>query len=328
MKTRALGKSGIEASVVAFGAWAIGGWKWGGTDAAKAVDAVRSALDHGVTMIDTAAIYGFGLSEKLVGEAIKDRPRDEIVIATKCGLRWDLDGSGGEMLHGSASPEQPIHRSNRPESIKWECEQSLQRLGIDHIDLYMTHWQDPNVPGDEVMGAMQDLKAAGKIRAVGTCNATLEELSAYDSVAPLDADQELWNALERGKTPSVEDARTNGRAFLAYSPMAQGLLTGKIGPARVFPEDDIRHGNPKFSAENRARVAAFLENVAPIADTHDANLEHVMLAWTLQQGVTHVLVGARDADQAAMNAKAGQIALADDELAEISRAVQAFGSLV
>ena len=326
MKLRRIGTSDLYASTIAFGAWAIGGWKWGGTDARAAVKAITAASEAGVNFIDTAPIYGFGLSEDLVGEALKTRRREAFVIATKCGLRWDIDGSNGEMLHASSTPEQPIYRSNRPASIRAECEASLTRLGTDYIDLFLTHWQDPNVPIAETMGEMLRLKEEGKIRAIGACNASPEDLAAYRAEGPLDADQELWNPLERAKSANI--AASKGAAFLAYSPMAQGLLTGKIDPARVFPEGDVRHGNPKYTPDNRARVATLLDRVAPIAAAHSARIEHVFLAWTLEQGVTHALVGARNATQARSNAAAGALELTASEKGRITKAVNAFGTLL
>jgi len=326
MRYRPLGESGIQASVVAFGAWAIGGWRWGGTDAQAAVQAIQAALDAGIDFIDTAAIYGFGLSEELVGQAIKGRSRDQIVIATKCGLRWDIETP---TLHASSDDNHKIYRTLQPDSIRWEVEQSLRRLGTDYIDLYQPHWLDPLTPNSEVMGTLLDLKAEGKILAIGVCNASTEELAEFCSVGPLDSDQERFNMLERHRhTDNLPYCLEQGLAFLAYSPMAQGLLTGKIGPEREFPADDIRHGNPKFSQENRRRVADLLARLQPIADDKGINIEHLVLAWTLEQrGVSHVLVGARNPEQARNNAQAGVVELTAAERAKINVIAYAFANL-
>ena len=323
MKTHTLGASGIEASVVAFGAWAIGGWKWGGTDATAAVEALHAALDAGVTLIDTAPVYGFGLSEELVGEALKSRRREDVVIATKCGLVWGVEDGPALTLHGSASPDKPIFRTNARASIRAEVDASLARLGTDYIDLYFTHWQDPQVSGAEVMETFEELKREGKIRAAGACNASLADLASYASVAPLDADQEKYSALDRAQeATNLPYAAESGMAYLAYSPMAQGLLTGKITPERVFPDGDIRHDNPRYSLANRRAVAGFLDGIAGIAADHKARVEHVMLAWTLARpGMTHVLVGARNADQARSNAMAGRLELSGAEIADIDAAL-------
>ncbi|MEL6505688.1 MAG: aldo/keto reductase [Pseudomonadota bacterium] len=330
MKFAPLGKSGLEASVVGFGSWAIGGWKWGGADAQDAVKAVQTALDSGINLIDTAPVYGFGLSEDLVGEAIKGRKRDDIIIATKCGLRFHVEDADERFTpHGSSAPGQEIYRNLTRASVRFEIEESLKRLGTDYIDLYQPHWQDPNVASADIMETLLELKKEGKIRAIGTCNATVEELEAYAAVGPLDTDQELYNALERQREDTnLAWCAHTGAGFLAYSPMAQGLLTGKIPPEREFPDTDIRHGNPKYSTENRQHVADLLAKVQPIADAHGARLEHVMLAWTLgRRGCSHVLVGGRNAQQAAANAKAGSLTLSDDELAHVSAAVDEFGGL-
>ena len=326
MRYRPLGQSGIQTSVVAFGAWAIGGWRWGGTDAQASVQAIQTGLDAGINFIDTAAVYGFGLSEELVGQAIKDRPRDQIVIATKCGLRWDIETP---TLHASSDGEYKIYRTLQPDSIRWEVEQSLRRLGTDYIDLYQPHWLDPVTPNSEAMGALMDLKAEGKILAIGVCNADVDALAEFRAVGPLDSDQERYNMLERERElDNLPYCQEHGLAFLAYSPMAQGLLTGKIGPERTFPPDDIRHGNPKFSAENRQRVAALLAQLQPIADAKQIRMEHLTLAWTLEQpGMSHVLVGARNPEQARNNALAGVVEFDATERAEIDHIVNRFAGL-
>lgn len=330
MKFRKLGKSGIEASVVGFGSWAIGGWKWGGADAKDAVKAVQTALDSGINLIDTAPVYGFGLSEELVGEAIKDRPRGDIILATKCGLRFQVtEADDSYTLHGSSAPGQEIYRNCSRQSVRMEIDESLARLGTDYIDLYQPHWQDPNVAPAEIMETLLELKREGKIRAIGTCNATEEELDAYAAVGQLDTDQELYNALERQREETnLAWCADHDAGFLAYSPMAQGLLTGKIPPEREFPDTDIRHNNSKYSTDNRQRVADLLADIKPIAEAHKARLEHVMLAWTFsRRGCSHVLVGGRNAEQASANAQAGSLELKADELAQVTQAVDVFGGL-
>ena len=326
MRYRSLGQSGIQASVIAFGAWAIGGWRWGGTDAQASVQAIQAALDSGINFIDTAAVYGFGLSEELVGQAIKGRPRDQIVIATKCGLRWDIETP---TLHASSDDNHKIYRSLQADSIRWEVEQSLTRLGTDYIDLYQPHWLDPVTPNSAVMDTLLALKTEGKILSIGVCNASAEDLAEFRAVGPLDSDQERYNMLDRTReADNLPYCQQQGLAFLAYSPMAQGLLTGKVNPQRTFPEDDIRHGNPKFSSENRQRVANLLTQLQPIADAKQIRIEHLVLAWTLEQpGMSHVLVGARNTEQACNNALAGVVEFSATEQAEINRIVNAFKGL-
>ncbi len=314
MRTRPLGQSGIEASVVAFGAWAIGGWMWGGADEDDAIRGVHAALDAGVNFFDTAPAYGLGRSEELIGRALAGR-RDQVVIATKCGLVWHTN-RGAFFFEQSGKP---VYKYLGRESIIYECEQSLKRLGTDYIDLYQTHWQDPTTPIGETMSALLQLKEEGKIRAIGVSNATVEQVAEYLRFGPLDSDQEKYSLLDRElEATLLPFCREAGIAVLAYSPLANGLLTGKIGPERVFPPTDLRYGNPRFTVENRARIAERLERIRPIADGYGLTLSQLVVAWTLEQpGITHALVGARNEAQARENAGAGDVVLSTDEIVHI-----------
>lgn len=316
MQVRELGASGIDASIVAFGAWAIGGWLWGGTDECEAVKAIQAAIDAGITLIDTAPVYGFGVSERIVGEAIKGR-RDEVVVATKCGLVWntDLGIHHFDSMDNDGNPLK-IHRCLRPETIRAEVEQSLTRLGIDYIDLYQTHWQEDTTPIADTMGELLKLKEEGKIRAIGCSNATPDHMDQYRAAGQLDCDQEKYSMLHRPQEKTnLPYSADNNMAFLAYSPIAQGLLTGKVGPERRFPENDLRATSPLFTVENRTKVAAMLKEFEPITNDHGISLAQLAIAWTVHQhGCTHALVGARTPEQAVENAKAGEVALSDDEI--------------
>ena len=254
---RKLGPSGIDVSAVAFGAWAIGGWMWGGADENQAVDAIHAALDHGVTLIDTAPIYGFGRSEELVGRAIQGR-RDKVVLATKCGMVWDRE-EGDFFFHANQEgvtfrpAEKKVYKCLRPESIRAELERSLQRLGTTYVDLYQTHWQESTTPIAETMATLVKLKEEGKIRAIGVCNASLVQLAEY---GPIDSDQEKFSLLDREieQDGRLAYCRRTGIGVLPYSPLANGLLTGKIRPDRQFNPGDLRRGNRRFTAgEHRAR---------------------------------------------------------------------------
>lgn len=322
MKKRALGKHGMPASVVAFGAWAIGGWKWGGADAEASVKAVRASLDAGVDLIDTAAVYGFGLSEEIVGKAIEGRARDDIILATKCGLRWDVES---KTLHAE-SEGRCIYRTLEAESIRLELEQSLQRLGTDYIDLYQTHWPDPETELDSVVHTLETLKDEGLIRAWGLCNETPERLMHAAQLGSLSTDQERYSLLDREQDDqNLPVCEEHELGFLCYSPIAQGLLTGKIDGKRQFAEGDLRLGNPRFSAAALDAVQAVLAPVKALARDRGVPTEHLVLAWTLRQpGVSHVLVGTRDVEQAASNAAAGSIELDDEELAMISQLADAW----
>lgn len=311
MELRAIGASGIQTSAVGLGTWAMGGWQWGGTDEKNAIDAIHAAIDAGITLIDTAPAYGMGLSEEIVGKALQGR-RDKVTLATKCGLVWHTQ-QGNYFFDEDGKP---VHRYLGAESIRHEVEQSLKRLQTDYIDLLQTHWQDPTTPISETMQTLLELKAEGKIRAIGVSNVTPAQMDAYRAVGPLDSDQEQYSMIDREiETALLPYTRQHHIAMLAYSPLALGLLTGKIGPERTFEGDDQRIGEPRFSIENRARVAALLDEFRPIAEAHSLSIPQLVIAWTAAQpGVTHVLVGARNPAQAVENAAAGQAQLSPDSV--------------
>lgn len=331
MRTRPLGQSGIEASVVAFGAWVTGGWMWGGASDEESIDAIHAAIDAGTNFIDTAPVYGFGVSEEVVGKAIRDR-RDKVVLATKCalvtnpsvGTKHFTSNARGFDDHGLVQ----VNRYAHPDSIKREIEGSLKRLQTDYIDLYQTHWQDPTTPIADTMGVLMELKQQGKIRAIGVSNASSADMDEYRKVGPLDSDQEKFSMLARDiERDQLPYSLEHDIAVLAYSPLAQGLLTGKLGPDRQFPPGDIRGIRPLYSVENRRRVAAMLAKMQPIADGHGVPITHVVIAWTLAQpGLTHVLCGARTVEQARENAAAGDLVLTDEELGVVNDAIDEYAS--
>lgn len=321
MRYRPLGASRIEASVIGFGAWAIGGWMWGGADEVDAIRAIHAALDAGVNFIDTAAVYAFGGSEVLVGKAVADR-RSSVILATKCGLIWDSkDGK-----HFFDSEGKQIHHYLAAASIRKEVEQSLQRLGVDTIDLYQTHWQDPTTPIAETMETLLALKREGKIRAIGASNATSQQMEQYRALGALDTDQESYSMVDRHiEADQLPYCRNNGIAVLAYSPMARGLLTGKVPPERAFAPGDHRASHPTFSVENRTRVAALLERCRPVTERYGITHAQLAIAWALAQpGLTHALVGARDPNQVAEITKAGEIELAPEDLVELESALAGY----
>jgi len=328
MRTRPLGPSGIEASVVGLGAWAIGGWMWGGTDEKESVDAIHAALDAVVNLIDTAPIYGFGQSEEIVGKAIRKR-RDDVVLATKCSMVCNPN-VGTYKFHSNAGGPSPngtieIHIYLAPDSIRREVEGSLKRMRTDHIDLYQTHWQDETTPIADTMGCLMELKQEGKIRAIGVCNASGAQMAEYCQAGQLDSDQELYSMLDRGiEEDQLPYCRENNIAVLGYSPLARGLLTGKMGPDREFATGDQRLANLRFAKGNRAKIAAKLEQIQPIADEHKVTIAQLVIAWTLQQpGLTHALCGARNVRQAEENAVAGDVVLTDEQVQTITGVMEA-----
>jgi methylglyoxal reductase len=342
MDTRPLGKSGIEASVVGFGAWAIGGWTWGGADEKESINAIHAFLDAGGNLIDTAPIYGFGRSEEVVGKAIADR-RDRVVLATKCVMRWDLSEAQKKRAFKKFSSndqtyDQPgektaqsfdVYIYSGADGIREEIERSLNRLKTDVIDLYQTHWQDDATPIEERMGALEALKKEGKIRAIGVSNASPAQIDAYRQFGQVDSDQEQYSMLDRKQEKSNLPKCANEHiALLAYSPLAQGLLTGKIDPDREYPEGDQRRLKARFQPDNVRKVQSMLERMQPIARRHKISFSQLTMAWTLaQRGCSHVLCGARTPQQAVDNAGAGSVELSDDELKQITAAVDSYDGI-
>jgi aryl-alcohol dehydrogenase-like predicted oxidoreductase len=329
MEYAELGSSGVEVSRVVFGAWAIGGWMWGGADEGEAVAAIRQAVELGVTTIDTAPIYGFGRSEEIVGRAIEGI-RDKVVIVTKCGLRWEYEG-GGEAPFESTDSDGTRHTVRRclgHESVLEEADRSLQRLGTDHIDLYQCHWPDSTTPLAETMEAMNQLLAEGKVRAVGVSNFTPEMIDECRRYTPITSDQPLYNMLDRAIEDDVlPHCAEHGVSVIVYSPLHQALLTGKVTMDRMFPADDLRSRKPWFRPENRRRVLEFLDRVHPIAEQHGKTLAQVAINWCLcQNGVTATLVGARRPEQVRENAGGAGWRLQTDELAEIRGWLEELGA--
>jgi aryl-alcohol dehydrogenase-like predicted oxidoreductase len=318
--TRAIGRSGVKASAVGLGTWAIGGWMWGGTDEQESIAAIQTSLDAGVTLIDTAPAYGLGRAEEIVGRALKGR-REQAVIATKCGLVWHTQK--GQYFFDQGT--QPVHRYLGRDAILYEVEESLRRLGTDYIDLYITHWQDPTTPIEETVRALEDLRTAGKIRATGVSNVSADELKAYIAAGIPDAIQEKFSMIDR--EPEAEllpITRAENVAVLSYSSLALGLLSGTMDPERIFAGDDQRRDNPRFSQANRLKLRSFAGDIQAVADRHDASIAQVVIAWTLaQKGVTFALCGARNPEQALENARAGTIRLDAEDLDIIDTAIAA-----
>jgi len=321
MEYRKAGVSDLELSVVTFGAWAAGGWMWGGTERKDAVRAMLESYDMGVTSIDTAPIYGQGASEEIVGEALRELPRDKVQILTKYGLRWDL--AKGEFYFSSndnSGKPIDIYRYAGKESIIKECEDSLRRLGTDYIDLYQIHWADSTTPIQDSMEAVSLLIEQGKVRYAGVCNYGVDQMQEASRYIPLVSNQVKYSMVSRGiESELVPWLMENNQSVLAYSPLERGVLTGKIKPGHKFAEGDHRAGVPAFKDENVKRINAFLHKIKPIADEKKATLGQLVIRWTVEQpGITIALVGARDAAQAVQNAKAMEIKLGREEVERIN----------
>jgi len=321
MEYRKLGNSDLNVSVVTFGAWAAGGWMWGGADRKEAVKAIQAGFDYGVTSIDTAPVYGQGTSEEIVGEAIKGIPRDKVQILTKYGLNWE-DTKGEFYFSSKNNQGKPIdiYRYSGKESIIKECETSLRLLGTDYIDLYQIHWADPTTPVQETMEAVAQLIKQGKVRYAGVCNYSVALMKEAAKYIDLVSDQVSYSMVKRDiEQELVPYLIENNKSVLAYSPLQRGLLSGKIKPGHSFAEGDTRVDQPYYSDKNIPLINAFLEKIKPLADEKNATLSQLVIRWTVEQpGITIALVGARNAAQAIENAKAAQLKLNAEEISFIN----------
>jgi aryl-alcohol dehydrogenase-like predicted oxidoreductase len=325
MEYRKLGETNLKCSVITFGAWAIGGWKWGGSDRGEAVRAIKASYDEGVTSIDTAPAYGQGLSEEIVAEALQGIPRDKVQILTKFGLRWDINE--GEFFFKSQDndgKEFNMHKFASAKSIMKECEDSLKRLNTDYIDLYQIHWHDVTTPIAETMEAMIRLKEQGKILEVGVCNYTAAWMQEAEKTIKLASNQVPYSMVLRDiEKDVVPYSLSHKKSIIAYSPLQRGLLTGKLKPGHVFNDGDHRQELSYFNPENIKRTNAMLEELRPMAASKQASLAQLVLRWTIDQpGITIALAGARNTEQAVQNAKAAALKLSAEELAFIKQRVE------
>lgn len=321
MEFRQLGDSDLKVSTIIFGAWAIGGWMWGGAEEKDAIAAIHASIAGGATSIDTAAVYGYGRSEEIVAKAIKGQ-RDKVQILTKFGLRWDsTEGEHFFDWSDEESGDKRIYRNARKNSIIHECEESLKRLRTDYIDLYQCHWRDPSTPVEETMEALNQLLKEGKIRAAGVSNFSAGDMEKARKICPIASDQPPYSMVLRDIEKDVLPfCRENNIGVIVYSPLQRGLLTGKFSPDVKFKDGDHRAHQAHFQPENIKRTNAFLAKIKPIADAHNVTLGQLVIAWTIAQpGVTAAIVGARDAAQCNENLKAADLKLSAGELAEIGR---------
>jgi aryl-alcohol dehydrogenase-like predicted oxidoreductase len=275
----------LKVSRVALGTWAIGGWMWGGTDEAQSVSTIRAALEHGINLIDTAPVYGFGRSEEIVGKAVAEaRLRSRILIATKAGLEWK-DGR--------------VFRNASRARILAEVEDSLRRLRTDYIDIYQVHWPDPLMRIEETAEAMYSLFRQGKIRAIGVSNFSVAQMEEFRRVAPLHALQPPYNLFERAiEADLLPYCRKNGIATLGYGALCRGLLSGRMRPDTVFDGDDLRRTDPKFSAPRFAQYLAAVQRLDRLArERFGKRVIELAIRWMLDQGITTALWGARHPDQ-------------------------------
>jgi methylglyoxal reductase len=327
MQYRTLGKTNISASAVALGTWAIGGgpW-WGDSDDNQSLKAIQAAIDAGVTLIDTAPAYGFGHSEEIVGKAIKGQ-RDKLILSTKCGLWWKDDRGTSFYEMG----DKHVKRCLLPATIVEEVEISLRRLGTDYIDLYHTHWQseDPDkYPIEDTMQCLMKLKEEGKIRAIAASNVDLEHIKQYQAAGILDAIQPRYSMLDREIEKEILPyCQADGISALAYSPLEQGLLTGKIGMDQTFAEGVYRNQIPWYSPQNRKKVLNMLEGWSDLLTKYNCSLSQLVIAWTVaQKGITFVLCGARKEAHVSDNVRAADLELDAADQSRIRQDAEALGA--
>jgi aryl-alcohol dehydrogenase-like predicted oxidoreductase len=285
MELAEIAGTSLEVSRVAIGTWAIGGWMWGGTDEAQSVATIRAGLEHGINVIDTAPVYGFGRSEEIVGRAIAEaKLRSRVLIATKVGLAWE-DGK--------------VFRNASCARIMREVEDSLRRLRTDYIDIYQVHWPDPLVTIEETAEAMHALLRQGKIRAIGVSNFSVGQMEQFRRVAPLHVLQPPYNLFERAIDADVLPyCRKNRIATFGYGALCRGLLSGRMTADSKFEGDDLRRTDPKFQQPRFAQYLAAVQRLDRLAQQRfGKRVIHLAIRWVLDQGITTALWGARHPDQ-------------------------------
>jgi aryl-alcohol dehydrogenase-like predicted oxidoreductase len=325
LNTRQLGTKGPEITTVGFGAWAVGGggWShgWGPQDDAASIAAIRRAVERGVNWVDTAAIYGLGHSEEVVGKALREIPAaDRPYVFTK----------GGLVIDRSRPYDEPSH-TLRPESIRREVEASLRRLGIERIDLYQFHWPDQTgTPVEDSWGEMSRLVDEGKVRAAGVSNFSVELLERIEPIRHVDSMQPPFSLIRRASGADVILwAAAHGTGVIVYSPMQSGILTDGFSAARVaaMAPDDWRRRSPEFNEPALSRSLALRDSLRAIANRRGTTVSAVAVAWTLAwPGVTAAIVGARSTAQVDGWIEAGRLTLTQDETAEIARAIESTGA--
>jgi aryl-alcohol dehydrogenase-like predicted oxidoreductase len=311
MQTRQLGYTDLKLTTVGLGTWAIGGpwqWGWGPQDDDEAIAAILASLDAGINWIDTAPIYGLGHSEELVGEALK-RTSQKPIIATKCSLLWNDKKEKVSCL--------------KAESIRQECHDSLERLGIETIDLYQIHWPEPEEDLEQAWEEMARLAKEGKIRYLAVSNFSVEQIKRIQKIHPVASLQPPYSMLHR----EVEDellayCAQNDIGVVAYSPMQRGLLTGKFSPERLasLPLDDHRRKSPDFHEPQFTATLELVEQLKPIAERNNNTLAQLSISWVLRRpGVTAAIVGARKPEQILETAPASDWNLNEKDIEQIEQ---------
>jgi len=286
METTKIAKTDIEMSRVGLGTWAIGGWMWGGTDEKLSIETIHRALDSGVNMVDTAPVYGFGTSEKIVGKALKEYGnRDKIVLATKAGMEWNDDG---------------VFRNSSKERLEKEIDDSLKRLQTDYIDIYQIHWPDKLVSFDETAEFLNKLLEKGKIRAIGISNYSVEQMDEFRKTAPIHTSQPPYNMFER----QIEDdilpyCLENNIVPITYGAICRGMLSGKMTEDKTFEGDDLRKVDPKFQGDRFKQYLSAVDRLDKFArENYGKNVMDLAIRWVLDKTkIGTALFGARKPQQ-------------------------------
>ena len=315
MRKRRLGNSDLDISPIGFGAWAIGGpaegWHfgWGLQDERAAVEAIHRAADLGINWIDTAAVYGLGHSEELVARALDGYSGTRPYVFTKCGLPWDEHGD--------------TERRITAQSVRKECENSLERLRVDAIDLYQIHWPTDNpTENEEGWRTMEELRREGKVRWIGLSNWSVEQVEVAQRIAPVTSLQPPYSLLRREyEQDLLPYCATHGIGVIVYSPMGSGLLTGKMTRERIaqLPENDWRRTSERFQEPQLSRALRIVDELRTIGEKHGNSPAEVAIAWALgNRAVTGAIVGARSAQQIEETARAANLDLSPAELQQLA----------
>ena len=320
MKQIKLGNTDIKISKLGLGAWAIGGGSWWGlNDDSESVATIHAALDSGFNLVDTAPVYGFGHSEEVVGRALSDR-RSKAVLSTKCALYWGEERGGSLHLQRDG---QTVYRNLSAKSIQRDLESSLKRLGTDYIDILITHWQSvPEfpIPVSETVGALVEMKRQGKIRAIGASNVNADIIKEYLKHGELDIIQERYTMLDRKTEALFNLCRENNITIMAYSPLEQGLFTGKYGREYVPEENSVRSQRAWFKPENFRRAWDMMDKWPALCEKYSCTMSQLAIAWTAAQAEhLQVLVGARKVSQVEDNARGSEIELSSEDVAFMRR---------
>lgn len=300
-----IGKSNVESTPLGLGTNAVGGNNlFPNLKDETGIQIVKTGLDSGITLLDTAFAYGMGHSEELIGQAIKGYDRSKFVIATKAAQ----DTSDGD-----------VKINNNPQFLKKSVDDALKRLQTDYIDIFYIHFPDDQTPKDEAVAALNEMKQEGKIKAIGVSNFSLDQIKEANKDGLVDVVEDQYSLLHRdAETEMFDYLRENNISFVPFFPLASGLLTGKYSEVVDFPENDIRHGNPDFTGERFEKIVEKVNNLKPLADKHEITIAQLVLAWYIKNpDVTVVIPGAKRPEQVQSNAKALNVSLSDEEYAQI-----------